>query len=101
MAEDSGQIQNDPLFLAMTRPAMLLGVTYSWFSVNGFIWTLYFINFSQFSVLIPGAILCHFIGFMLCSHEPRFIELFLTASKTNFKCTNRAFHGKTSSYDLY
>ena len=52
---DAGRLGTDPLFLGLTRPPMMLGVTYSWFVVNAMIWTLYFINFSSFAVLIPGA----------------------------------------------
>lgn len=101
MVNEVIKLQADPLFLALTRPAMLLGVTYAWFSVNGLVWALYFINYSNFAVMIPGAVIVHFIGFMLCSHEPRFMDLFFVALRTNLKCSNRLFHNNTSSYDLY
>ena len=37
MSGDAGRLQADPLFLALTRPAMLLGVTYAWFMLEGMV----------------------------------------------------------------
>lgn len=96
-----GKIRRDPLFLGLTRPAMLLGVTYSWFTVETMIWLLTFIMTSQFGLVIPGFLATHFVGYMACSHEPRFIELIKIWADTATKCTNRGYHGNTSSYDLF
>jgi type IV secretion system protein VirB3 len=95
------KIKMDPVFLALTRPAMLLGVTYSWFSVEGLIWVVYFINTSDFLTMIPGGAVTHAIGWYICAYEPRFMELFMIAAKSNYKCTNRLFHKNTASYDPY
>lgn len=101
MAEDSGKINKDPLFLALTRPPMLFGVTYSWFAVNAFGWTIVFINTNDFGLLIPGVIVTHIIGYYACANEPRFMELIKIWAQTVPTCVNRFFHGNCCSYDLY
>ncbi len=101
MSQDFGKLNTDPLFMALTRPAMVMGVTYSWFTLEGLIWMTYFINSSEFMVLIPGAIVTHLIGFMACSHEPRWVELIMIWSQTDTRCMNKRHHGNTISYDLF
>lgn len=101
MAESTGKLKNDPLFVGLTRPAMLLGVTYSWCGLNGFFWTLFFINTQQMGMLFGGAIISHLIGLIICSKEPRFFDMMLVIARTFPKCRNRSYHGNTSSYDLY
>lgn len=96
-----GRLETDPLFLALTRPAMLLGVTYAWFAVEGLGAMVYFINSSDFLGLFIGIMVFHAIGFIACKHEPRFVEVIKTNAKTNYKCMNKGFHGNTNSYDLY
>ena len=100
MSED-GRITTDPLFMALTRPAMLLGVTYMWMAVEMLFGMLAFINTSSFKYFFMTVVPMHLIGFMACSHEPRFVELFMIWGKTWPKCLNRSFHGRTGSYDLY
>lgn len=101
MAGESGRLGVDPLFLGLTRPPMMLGVTYLWFVVNGFIWCMYFINYSDFSVMIPGAIVVHAIGFYLCSKDPRIIDIAFTKARKCMRCRNSLYHSHTHSYDLY
>lgn len=100
-SSDYGRLQTDPLFAALTRPTMMAGVTYSWFFLEGFSWAIAFINTSSFSLVVPGFIFTHLLGYLLCSHEPRFLEIMMIISKTNFKCQNKQFHGNVNSYDLY
>ncbi len=101
MSESTGKVKADPLFLGLTRPTMVLGVTYMWFAVEGLSLAVYFVQTSDFAGMILGAMLIHGIGFMLSANEPRFMEIMMIGAKTNAKCTNRFFHGGTSSYDLY
>jgi type IV secretion system protein VirB3 len=101
MSEDSGKITRDPLFLALTRPPMIFGVTYSWFAVTAFFWVIVFINTNDFGLLFPGLIVTHLIGYYSCSSEPRFVEIFMIWAKTVPTCMNRFFHGNCCSYDLY
>ncbi len=101
MSESAGRLQTDPLFLALCRPAMIVGVTYAWFTLEGLFWILFFINTSSFSTLIPGALLTHMIGLIICTKEPRFIDLWMIWATTCTKCRNTKYHGNTHSYDLY
>lgn len=97
----AGKIKRDPVFLGMTRPAMILGVTYSWFTLTAFTWMLVFIYNSRFGMVIPGFLATHALGYLICSHEPRFVELVKVWVITSTKCMNKGYHGNTSSYDLY
>jgi type IV secretion system protein VirB3 len=98
---DAGKVSRDPLFLALTRPAMLFGVTYSWFAVSFLGWLAIFVNTKNFGLLIPGLITTHVVGYYACSYEPRFMEIIKIWAQTVPTCINRFYHGNTCSYDLY
>lgn len=97
----SGTVSTNPLFLGLTRPPMLLGVSYTFAALNGIFSLLAFILTNQFFyllVLLPGL---HMVGWFICLKEPRAIELFVARmSKCNI-CRNRMYHGGTNSYDFY
>ncbi len=98
---DAGKVQRDPLFLALTRPAMIFGVTYAWFGVNILTWTMVFVNIKDFGLCIPGVAIFHGIGYYLCAYEPRWMEIAKIWALTVPTCLNRFYHGNTCSYDLY
>jgi type IV secretion system protein VirB3 len=100
MAE-TGRLEADPLFLGLTRPPMMLGVTYSWFMLNALTWAMVFINTSDFGLMIPGGVATHFIGYMICSREPRFMDIWMVKMSKCSRCKNSGFHHNTQSYDLY
>lgn len=97
----SGSIGSDPLFLGLTRPPMLLGVSYRFAAFNALASLLAFVVTSKFFyllILLPGF---HLVGYFICLKEPRAIELFIARmSKCNI-CRNRYYHGGTNSYDVY
>ena len=101
MGYELNTLESDQVFLGLTRPAMLMGVTYSWFLLNGFIWALIFLNTRSVMFFVLGVVVTHFIGMVVCSHEPRFSELIKAWAKTNSKCPNKLYHGGTSSYDIF
>ena len=70
-------IDRDPLFVALTRPQMFAGVTYSYFVANAVIATELFLILRTAWVLL-AAIIIHFAGMLLCLREPRFFDLWLT-----------------------
>lgn len=72
-----GHIDRDPLFVALTRPQMFAGVTYSYFVANMIVATELFLVFHSLWALAV-AILIHLAGVLLCLREPRFFELWLT-----------------------
>lgn len=101
MSESSGRLQADPLFQALARPPMVLGVSYLFFVLNGLICMIAFINTQNFIMLFFVAPVIHGIGYLLCLKEPRAIELALLRASKGTKCINRMFHGNTNSYDIF
>lgn len=75
-------IERDTCFVALTRPQMFAGVTYSYFILNAVIAAELFLIFRSFWA-IAAAVLIHLVGMLACLREPRFFDLWLTrASKT-------------------
>ena len=64
----------DPLFVALTRPQMFAGVTYSFFVLNAVVSTEAFLIFRSIWVL-GLALLIHGAGVLACLAEPRIFEL--------------------------
>ena len=67
-------VEIDPVFLAMTRPPMFMGVTYTFFVINGMVTTIAFLaanNLLAFLIGIP----VHFIGYLLCLKDPRIFDI--------------------------
>lgn len=71
------RLEQDPLFVALTRPQMFAGVTYSYFIVNAVLATELFLVFRSAWVLLV-ALVVHAAGAILCVREPRFFDLWLT-----------------------
>lgn len=70
-------IERDPLFVALTRPQMFAGVTYSYFVANAIVATELFLIFRSVLALV-AALVVHFIGVMMSLREPRFLDIWLT-----------------------
>lgn len=70
-------LDRDPLFVALTRPQMFAGVTYSFFVINAIVSAELFIIFRSLWALF-GALVIHLIGALLCLREPRFFDIWLT-----------------------
>ena len=69
-------IDRDPLFVALTRPQMFAGVTYSYFILNMIVATEIFLIFQSFWAFAI-ALALHLVGVVLCLREPRFFDLWL------------------------
>ena len=85
----AGELHRDTLFVALTRPQMFAGVTYSYFVVNGIVATELFLIFHSIWVLAV-AVVVHLVGMVLCVREPRFFDLWLTKSRTCPRVRNHA-----------
>lgn len=70
-------LERDQLFVALTRPQMFAGVTYSYFVANAVVATELFLIFRSLWAL-AAALVIHFAGVLLCLREPRFLDLWLT-----------------------
>lgn len=69
-------VQRDPLFVALTRPQMFAGVTYSYFVANAVVATeLFLVLRSPWTLLL--ALILHLTGVALCAREQRFFDLWL------------------------
>ncbi len=71
------QLRRDICFIALTRPQMFAGVTYTFFVINAVIAVELFLLFRSWWVLLVAVIL-HGIGALLCLREPRFFDLWIT-----------------------
>jgi type IV secretion system protein VirB3 len=81
----------DRLFVALTRPQMFAGVTYSYFIVNFVITAELFLIFRAFWIIVP-ALVVHGFGVLLCLREPRIFDLWLVKVS---KC------GRVRNYGLW
>lgn len=96
-----GRLKADPLFQGLTRPAMMMGVSYSYFVVNLLISMVVFIQTSNPGILLLLMPFIHGIGYLICLKEPRAIELFVVRFGKCMKCRNRLYHANTNSYDAF
>ena len=51
-------LARDPLFVALTRPQMFAGVTYTYFVINGVVSTEFFLIFKSAWVLLFALLAC-------------------------------------------
>jgi type IV secretion system protein VirB3 len=96
---ESGKVEADLLFLAMTRPSFLFGVSYLPVIVNFLLCMMYFVVSSDFRSFLAMP-LVHLVFYGLTQKEPLFMELFMVRMQHCNKCRNRFFHGMTNSYSL-
>jgi type IV secretion system protein VirB3 len=69
-------LERDTLFVALTRPQMLLGVNYAYAIANAILTTELFLIFKSPSVLLV-AVLLHAIGWVACLRDPHIFNLWL------------------------
>ena len=96
-----GRISTDPLFLGLTRPSMLLGVTYTYAALNGLASLLAFVITSNFVYLLVMMPVLHGIAYLICLKEPMMIEMLIMKTSNFSKCQNKSLHNGTNSYDVY
>lgn len=75
-ASEGEPLDHDPLFVALTRPQMFAGVTYSFFVLNGVVATEFFLLFKSIWVLAV-ALAVHGAGWLACRYEPRLLDLLM------------------------
>ncbi len=82
-------LRSDTLFVALTRPQMFAGVTYSYFVINVVLTVELFLIFRSFWVLLAGLVI-HGVGMILSLREPRFTDLWLTRVRNCPRVKNHA-----------
>ncbi|MEM9310966.1 MAG: type IV secretion system protein VirB3, partial [Pseudomonadota bacterium] len=88
--------QRQTLFVALTRPQMFAGVTYTFFVINGIVAVELFLIFQAWWVLLV-AILVHGGGMIASLQEPRIFDLWITRMRNCPRIRNYAIW-KCNSY---
>lgn len=83
-------MQRDTIFVALTRPQMFAGVTYSYFVINAILAVELFLIFKSFKVLVLGVII-HLAGVLICLREPRFFDLWIARVRHCPRVANHSF----------
>ena len=78
---DANALTIDPLFVAVTRPAMAWGVTYSALLVIAML-TLEAFLVSRNLLALLGFVPLHALAWLLCALEPRFVDLLAAWGRT-------------------
>lgn len=73
----AGGLKRDTVFVALTRPQMFAGVTYSYFVANAIVAAEFFLIFKSFWALAV-ALVVHLVGVVACLREPRFFDLWIS-----------------------
>lgn len=73
---DADSLRSSTVFVALTRPQMFAGVTYTYFVANAILAVELFLIFKSFWI-IAVALLVHLAGMVLCLREPRFFDLWI------------------------
>lgn len=89
------QLKRETVFLALTRPQMFAGVTYSFFIGNGILAAELFLIFKTFWA-IAIALLVHLAGMLACLREPRIFDLWITRVSRCPRVKNFALWGCNS-----
>jgi type IV secretion system protein VirB3 len=91
----AGTIKRDTVFVALTRPQMFAGVTYSFFVINAVLTIEAFLIFKTFWAIVL-ALVVHAFGMALSLREPRFLDLWLTRVRRCPRVKNHAVWGCNS-----
>lgn len=92
------KINADPLFVGLTRPTLIFGVSMQYALLNLMVCAVYFIQTSSITIIFVGIVI-HLVGYILCFKEPRFMELYLIKLGKFNQCPNRSYYG-ANSYDV-
>jgi len=97
--EESGRIKVDPLFVGLTRPSLLFGVSQIFFILNTLACMSYYVLANDFKAIFL-LFVNHMTAYLVCSKEPLFMELFMVKLQKCNQCNNKSYHG-ANSYDMY
>jgi type IV secretion system protein VirB3 len=96
-----GKIGSDSLFLGLTRPSMIFGVTYVFAGMNALTSLMLFVMTSNFFFLLIVLPLLHGVAYLICLKEPLTLEMLIMKASNFSKCRNKSFYEGTNSYDVY
>ena len=85
----------DPLFIAMTRPPMLLGVTFLFLGLNVLGVAFVFVitkNILHLLFIVP----IHLVGYMICLKDPMLLDVMIKRAQKTSGVTNKKFWAGSS-----
>lgn len=91
----SGRLDSDPLFIGLTRPTLILGVSIMFAMLNMMICTIWFIQTANIFVVLL-AVGIHIVGYIMCFKEPLFMELHMNKLGKCNQCPNKSYYGANS-----
>ena len=91
----SEELRRDTLFVALTRPQMFAGVTYTFFVINAIVSVELFLIFRAWWVLV-AALVIHGIGMLASLEEPRIFDIWITRVRSCPRVRNFGFWGGNS-----
>jgi len=97
----AGKLGTDPLFLGLTRPSMIFGVTYVFAGMNILASLSLFVMTSNLVYLMVVLPLLHGVAYLICLKEPLTLSMIIMKSGNFTKCRNKTFYKGTNSYDVY
>ena len=80
----------DPLFIGMTRPPMIAGVTFMYMGLNAFAVFIFFTltaNPLHLLVFLP----IHAVGYAVCLKDPQLLDIMLTKLQKSAGVPNRKY----------
>ena len=86
----------DPLFLGLTRPTMVRGVTYTFFFTNMMLTMMVFVGTGSLLTLLVG-VPVHLAGYALYLKDPRLFDIWWVRLTKASRVHNYAYWG-TNSY---
>ena len=81
---------SDPIFVALTRPQTVLGVTYG-YAVFNLILTIEAFLVTKSLWVLPVPVVVHLVGYLGCLKDVRFFDLWLVNVRTSPRIRNRRF----------
>ena len=88
-------LDRDRLFVALTKPQMFLGVTYSFLVANLIVTTELFLIFKAVWV-IAAALVIHILGWIAHLYDPRIFDIWIVTRSRCPHAGNRALWGCNS-----
>jgi type IV secretory pathway VirB3-like protein len=93
---ENNQVLEYPLFVALTRPPMMLGVTQTFFVLNSIPCFCFLILTKNIVLSVGVFLILHVVGVIGCAKDDHFFEVLL--GKLELACPNKTIWG-CHSYD--
>ncbi len=88
-------MENDPLFVGLTRPTLLMGVNMKFAMINVMLCMMLYVMFTNLKFIFL-LIFIHIIGYIFSFREPRFMELYIIKLSECNQCQTKGYYGANS-----